>query len=111
MKLSITYIELKGPFYFFSLSTKSYKILKQLKSTSCKSYKSIGFWTRHYTMTLWDDEKEMREFVKSKAHVEAMKTSAEIAKEIKVLTIDSEMLISWKEAKKLLKKMPNVLNR
>ena len=83
--------------------------MKQLKTTSCKQYKNTGFWTKHYTMTLWSDEKEMQDFVKSGAHLEAMKTSAEIASEIRVITIDSDVLISWKEGKDLLEKTPNVM--
>lgn len=109
MKLSITYIELKGPFQFFALSKKAFKIIRQLKSTSCKKYKNMGFWTKHYTMTLWSDEDEMREFVKSGAHLEAMKTSADIAKEIRVITIASDTLIPWKEAKVHLQNTKNVM--
>ena len=109
MKLSITYLELKGPFYFFSLSKKALKIIRQLKTTSCKGYKSIGFWKKHYTMTLWENEEQMKNFVKSGAHLDAMKTSASIAKEIKVITIDGEELISWKKAKKHLENATNIL--
>lgn len=111
MKLSITYIELKRPQYFFSLSIQAMKIVKQLKSTSCKKYKNIGFWTKHYTMTLWEDEQSMKEFVQSGAHLESMKKSSKIAKEIKVLTIDSTDFISWKEARKILANQKNVLKR
>lgn len=109
MILSITYIELKKPFHFFALSTKAFKIMKQLKTTSCKQYKNMGFWTKHYTMTLWSDEKEMKEFVKSGAHLEAMKTSAEIAKEIRVITIDSDVMVSWKEGKRLLETTSKII--
>lgn len=102
MKLSITYIELKGPFHFFALSVQALKVVQQLKKTSCIKYKNTGFWTKHYTMTLWDDMGSMHDFVKSGAHLEAMKNSSKIAKEIKVITVDSDELISWKEAKNLL---------
>lgn len=102
MKLSITYIELKGPLKFFALSAEALKIIKQLKTTPCKKYKSTGFWKKHYTMTLWSDTEEMKNFAHSGAHLKAMKMSSKIAKEIKVVTIDCNKLISWKEAKKLI---------
>ena len=53
-------------------------------------------------MTLWNNEAEMKEFAYSGAHLEAMKTSKEIAKEIRHITIDATELPNWKEAKKLL---------
>ncbi len=102
MKATITSIELKGPFKFFALSTKALNIIKQLKSTDCKDFKKKGFWTKHCTMTLWNNENDLKEFARSVAHIEAMKNSKEIAKEIRTITIDTVSLPSWKEAKKIL---------
>lgn len=104
MKVTITSIELKGPFKFFLLASKALQITRQLKATNCKDFSKRGFWTTHYTMTLWESEKELRAFTKSGAHLEAMKTSSEIAKEIWTFTYDAKELPSWDEAKKLLKK-------
>ena len=109
MILSITYIELKRPIHFFSLSYQAMKIVKQLKNTSCKKNKNVGFWKKHFTMTLWEDEKSMKDFVRSGAHLDAMKNSYKIAKEIKVLTIESDTFLSWKEAKKRVLEQKNVL--
>ena len=102
MKVTITYLELKGPFKFFLLSAQAIKITKQMKSTNYKDFKNTGFWTKHYTMTLWNNETELKEFARSGAHLEAMKKSKEIAKEIRTYTYDAEKLPSWKEAKVLL---------
>jgi hypothetical protein len=102
MKVTITSIELKSPFHFFALSLKALQILKQLKATHYKDFKKRGIWTKHYTMTLWNDENELKEFALSGAHMEAMKKSKELAKEIRTITIESVSLPSWKEAKKLL---------
>lgn len=111
MKLSITFIELKSPFHFFALSRQAFKIVKQLKKTPCVKYKSVGFWKKHYTMTLWNNEEEMRPFVVSGAHMNAMKSSSKIANEIKVLTINSDQLISWKEAKKRVESQINIMKK
>ncbi|MFD2203336.1 DUF3291 domain-containing protein [Shivajiella indica] len=102
MKATITSIELKGPFQFFALSARAFSILKQLKSTNYKDFKKRGIWTKHYTMTLWNSEEELKKFSKSGAHLEAMKNTKKIAKEIRTITIDTEVLPSWEEAKRLL---------
>ena len=102
MKATITSIELRGPFKFFALSLQALKIVKQLKASKYKDFKKKGLWTKHYTMTLWNDEAEMKEFAYSGAHMEAMKISKEIAKEIRTVTIDTESLPDWKSAKSLL---------
>ena len=104
MKATITSIELRGPFKFFALSATALKILKQLRATNYKDFKKKGVWTTHYTMPLWNTEEEVREFAHSGAHLEAMKNSGKIAKEIRTITIDAEALPNWSEAKKLLEK-------
>ncbi len=104
MKVTVTSIELKGPFKYFVLSTMALKIMRQLKATNYKAFKKKGFWTTHYTMTLWENEEQMKEFARSGAHLTAMKDSRKIAKEIRSITIDGETLPNWKEAKKILEK-------
>ena len=104
MKATITSIELKGPMKFFALSKRAFGIMKQLKSTSYKDFKKKGFWTTHYTMTLWNNQEELKEFASSGAHLKAMQTSKDIAKEIRTITIDADSLPNWKEAKILLEK-------
>jgi len=105
MKVNITSIELKSPFKFFPLSRYALSILRQLKTTDCKDFKKRGIWTMHYTMTLWENEEQLKAFAKSGAHLEAMKKSATIAKEIKTLTIDADKCPNWKVAKKLLEEV------
>jgi len=102
MKVVITSIELRGPFKFFALSASALKILKQLKATNSLDFKKRGIWTKHCTMSLWNNEQEMRDFAMSGAHLEAMKTSKKIAKEIRTLTIEANKLPDWETAIKLL---------
>lgn len=104
MKVTITSIELKGPFKFFVLSAQALKITRQLSASNAKDFKKRGFWTRHYTMTLWENEVSLDAFAGSGAHLEAMKKSREIAKEIRTYTYDADKLPSWSEAFKLLEK-------
>jgi hypothetical protein len=102
MKATITSIKLKTIFKFFPLSIYALNIVKQLKTTNCLDFKKQGFWTLHYTMTLWESEEQMKEFARSGAHLKAMKDSAKIAKEIRTVTIDADKLPDWKTAKQLL---------
>jgi len=99
MVVSITSIRLKSPFKFFALSYRAMYIIKQLSASNCVSRKAKGIWTLHYTMTLWEDEKAMLDFVRSGAHAEAMKVSKDIAKELYFLKFEANELPSWKEAK------------
>jgi len=104
MKATITSIELKSPFKFFPLSVFAMNIVNQLKASDYKEFKKTGIWTIHYTMTLWENEEQMKNFARSGAHLDAMKKSATIAKEIRTITIETDKLPDWKTAKELLKK-------
>ncbi len=104
MKVTLTAITLKDPFHFFLLSSQALRILAQLRSTDCKAFKKKGVWTKHYTMTLWDSEEQLRAFAQSGAHKEAMQKSKRIAREIRTFTYDAEVLPTWAEAMRLLEK-------
>ena len=103
MILVITSIELKNPFGFFALSARARYVVKQLKQSACFASKTKGFWTKHYTMTLWESESDMKSFARSGAHLKAMKNNSSFSKEIKTITISADDFPSWKEAKRFLK--------
>jgi hypothetical protein len=109
MKVTITSLELKSPWKFFSLSYQAMKILQQLATTDCVEKKSTGFWTKHYTMTLWKTEGDLKNFAKSGKHFESMKKGAQIAKEIRTLTMDATKLPNWKEAKAVLNEKGRII--
>ncbi len=109
MILTITLIELRSPWKYFTLASNYLKIMKQAKNASCISLKSTGFWTTFYTMTLWESPEAMKNFARSGPHLEAMKISAAIAKEIRTLSIGSNSLLSWKEAKEKLQSSGKIL--
>lgn len=110
MKVSITYIELKSPLHFFKLSFFALHISNQLKFSNCIEFKKKGFWTIYYTMTLWKNEEDMKAFAYSGAHMDAVKKSKLIAKEIQTITIDGNDLPNWKEAQILLKSKGKLFN-
>lgn len=102
MKLIITSIELKSPWHFFALSKMALGISNQLKKSGYLKFKKKGFWTKHYTMTLWQNDNEMRHFAHSGKHMEAVKNAGTIAREIRIVTISTDTLPEWKEAIALL---------
>ena len=103
MIVSITSIELKGLFKFFALSHKAMYIRKQLRKSDCVSLKTKGLGKKHYTISMWNNEKDMKEFAHSGAHLEAMKTAQTIAKQIRVITYEVNELPDWENAQILLK--------
>jgi len=102
MKVTLTSIKLKGPLKFFALSSRALKITRQLKATNCREFKKRGFWITHYTMTLWNNEEELKQFTRSGAHRQAMKDSAKIAQEVRTYTYDADHLPKWPAAIQLL---------
>lgn len=102
MKVTITSLELRSPLHFFALSYRAMKIMMQLQKTPCVKKRTRGFWTKHYTMTLWNSENDLKDFAKVGAHLTAMKDGKSVAKEIRTLTYEANSLPSWKDAKALI---------
>lgn len=102
MLLAITLIELRSPLKFFALSYRALGIMKQLKASKHRGYKNTGLWTTHYTMTLWNNAEDMQAFVRSGAHLEAMKQTASLAKELRTLTVQADAMPGWKTARAMI---------
>ena len=109
MKLTITSVELKNPFTFFFFANYARKNVGQLKSSPAVKFKSTGIWTRHYTMSLWNNEEDLKTYARTGHHKESMSRSAKMCKEIRTLTIDRDEMPSWKEAKAMLMEQGKVL--
>ncbi len=106
----ITLIELKSPLKFFSLAQNALNIMRQMKTTNHKAFKKTGFWTTHYTMSLWENKEDMQAFARSGAHLESMKKTADLAKRLVTLSIETDTLPDWKTAKARLNNEGKVLN-
>jgi len=83
--------------------------MKQAKQASCLALKSTGLWTTFYTMTMWDSMQQMKKFAQSGSHLAAVKISSRLASEIKILTLEQTVLLTWKEAKEKVNKQGKVL--
>ena len=104
MIVSVTKIELISyskliPFFKFNG-----QIINELKQSTCKKHKVTGNWNLKvwYTMTLWENEKDIDTFYRNGTHLEAMKQSKTFSsKTIQSHRIQNDDLLSWKDAKKL----------
>lgn len=109
MILTITSIKLRSPLMLYRLYTVAFQILNQLRASNCIAYKTNGSWTTHYTMSLWRNEDDKKDFAYKREHLNAMRHSANIAREIRTLSIEATEMPSWKEAKSLLSSKANIL--
>lgn len=50
-------------------------------------------------MSLWESEKDMRDFFRNGEHSKAMKNAGKIAAEIKTIHFEADDFLAWKEAK------------
>lgn len=103
MIVTITHMELKSIGKVFRLAALARKIVRQLKGNeNCIKYKTHGFWTDHYTLTLWKSREAMEEFHSSSAHKKALAQRAKIAKTIRTFSYEDDELPTWDEVKVLL---------
>ena len=79
------------------------------KAKRILKYRNTGFGYMHYTLSAWESKAEMKQFVPTGAHRDAMKASATIAREIRTYTFESDEMPSWKDAKQLLKEKGKLL--
>ena len=103
MLLSITKIELGSysklkPFFRFNRA-----IISELKRSKCTSFKITGSWNfkSWYTMTLWENENDLLQFIASETHLKAMQQSRSFSNNIQLKRLHKNELISWNEAKRL----------
>jgi len=109
MIVSLTYLRLKSIWKFFPLSYNAMQIIQQTKTQKgFIKMKSIGFGYHHYTLSVWQEEKDLKEFSQSGAHLRAMKKSNSIASEIRTYTGSHENIPSWKEVKIILREKGKV---
>ncbi|QNL21533.1 DUF3291 domain-containing protein [Hyphobacterium sp. CCMP332] len=100
MILSITHLKLKSPWKIFPFMATTAKIIKQLDKSAVVNFKSNSTLRNHYTMSLWKNEKDMRDFYRNGDHAKAMKNAKNIAAEIKTIHFEADAFLPWKKAKK-----------
>jgi hypothetical protein len=102
MIVSVTKIELISYSKLIDFFKFNGQIINELKVSKCKKYKVTGSWNLKiwYTMTLWNNENELKDFYRNGIHLEAMKQSKKISSKIQSHRIENMELMNWKEAKK-----------
>ncbi|MEQ9424818.1 MAG: DUF3291 domain-containing protein [Cyclobacteriaceae bacterium] len=104
MILVITKLRLKSFWKIFQMVRHANLIRQQHNEVNSTALKTYGFWLDHYTMSLWRSEEEMKTFAHSGAHLNAMKASSQIAKEIKTAQVERQDFVTWKVAKDIVTK-------
>jgi hypothetical protein len=78
-------------------------IVKQAKAQEgFIQLKNTGFGYMHYTLTVWENEDDMRAFARAGAHLASLRKSNGLATEIRTYSYSGENIPSWSEAKKIL---------
>jgi len=105
MVIGITKITLYNYRRFFAFFKFNGQIIDELKKSPCKNYKITGSWNLKtwYTMTLWEDESAIDAFYRNGSHVEAMQQAHMFSSKITTKRTSGNELISWKEARKIVK--------
>lgn len=103
MTVSITKIELISYSKLIAFFKFNGQIIAELQKTNCKKHKVTGSWNLKvwYTMTLWENEKDINDFYRNGTHLEAMKQSKKFSSKIQSHRIEKKDLLGWKEAKKV----------
>ena len=111
MVVSLTSIRLRKWWQFFQLSYFGMTIFRQLRrQPGCLRMKNTGFGYWHYTLSVWENEEAIKPFVRSGAHLHAMKFSRRLSHEIRTYTYRTDRIPSWKEAKQLLRERGKVIH-
>ena len=72
--------------------------------------KNTGWGYMHYTMSAWETSSDLKEFARTGAHADAMKRSVALAREIRILTYETNRVPSWREAKALIKEKGRIIS-
>ncbi|HRF75834.1 MAG TPA: hypothetical protein PLJ00_02600 [Chitinophagales bacterium] len=110
MIITVTYIHLRKPWFFFRLSYFGYKIMRQAQNSSgFIRMSNSGFWRDHYTLSAWENEAAMKNFARSGEHLKAMKQSQSISDKLATYSYVAEKFPDWNTAKQLIHKNGKVL--
>jgi heme-degrading monooxygenase HmoA len=111
MIITLTSVQLKSLWRQFSLFSLVVQIIQQTKSQKgfIKMETSKGLGYTHYTISVWNNEADLRAFARSGAHLKAMKESSKIATRVTTYTYQTEIIPDLASAKKLLKEKGKVL--
>jgi hypothetical protein len=103
MIVTISHIKLKSPSKFLLLTWHAIRSAWQLRfNKACVHYKTTGLLMAHYTISLWTNAEELKKFGHSGAHLDALKMTKFLAKEIRTFTYEDDKLPTWEEAKEKL---------
>ena len=105
MFISVTRLKVKNlakmPSFFKHASgsmKQAGKAKRLLHKDSYAELLKLTFWT----LSAWESEQDMRNYLRKGAHREAMKKAGDIAIELDSINFTSETIPTWKEARQML---------
>ena len=104
MIASITRIKLKNPLKLF----KFFPVVPKIMSQAAKSQGNLSYTGRYkgyltfWTLTTWEDEKSMMDFVRSGLHLEVMKQTRYYSDDFSTANWTVDKTPSWKDGEKIL---------
>lgn len=105
MIISITKLQLKSFWYLFDFFSHAHRSVDQVKSAAGLKHfdlkNNLGKLT-FYTLTAWENETQMRSFMLSGYHKQAMKVTQNMAKKAISTHFESDKIPNWEEALKIL---------
>ncbi len=101
MIVSITRLKLRSAWKLGSFMSYTAKAVQQLNKSKCVNFKANIGLTDHYTLSIWENRKDMLEFSRSGDHAKAVKNARRIASEIRIYEMEGNEFPNWKTAKSL----------
>jgi heme-degrading monooxygenase HmoA len=110
MYITVTYIRLRSVWKFFALANHVGKTQIQTQnSPGFIQMKRTGWGKLHYTLSAWESEAALKVFMRSGAHLEAMKQSKDLSTDLGTYTYEAAELPDWKTAKALVMEKGRIL--
>lgn len=102
MYVSITRLKLKSIWLLPKFAKQSGKVAKQAKTSpgNIKTKLSNRWFKYFYTLTLWESQSDMQQFMIHGDHKVAMQQWSQVATEVRVLGYEAESAPNWREVRK-----------
>ena len=106
MYVSITHLRLKAFWKVFQFYKYNSKVQRQIKTANgvLSIEGKVTSFVSFYTKTSWNSKEDMLSFMRSGAHVDAMKNSHQFAMKVTTTGFESESVPSWKDAIELIER-------
>ncbi|RBW67952.1 DUF3291 domain-containing protein [Bacillus taeanensis] len=106
MFISVTRLHLRGKRKLPSFIWHTLQSMNQLKKAEGLTHSSFNKegWLTYWTLTVWENKEDMKNYRNNGSHLKAMKIARKIADELESFHWEGETIPSWAESKERLHK-------